>query len=329
MARGTQHRKRRPATNARVAAQPALARGKPRPARPAWEQQLFFGKLRKRFKWVMILLGVVFLFTFVLLGVGSGSTGISDILSNFFSGSSSTGASLSALQKQTTDHPKDAAAFLALANKLQAAKQDDAAAAALTTYTTLRPKDQNALLQLAGIYLRRAQDWNTLYSNSQSRAQALTPAPPFAPSSSSPLGQALNSVTTPITSAASSATSTVTSNEYSQVITYLNEREGVYKKLATLSPADAITQYTLALAASDSGDTKTAIAAYKAFLKLAPSDSQAPAARSALKQLEAQQKATAAAGASTSTSAAKGSAKAGSTKKAPKGAAKAKKKKSA
>ena len=115
----------------------------------------------------MILLGSSSAFTFVLLGVGSGSTGISDILSNFFSGSSSTGSSLSALQKQTTEHPKDAADFLALANKLQADNQDDAAAAALTTYTTLRPKDQNALLQLAGIYLRRAQDWDTLYSNSQ------------------------------------------------------------------------------------------------------------------------------------------------------------------
>ena len=41
------------------------------------------------------------------------------------------------------------------------------------------------------------------------------------------------------------------------------------------------------------GDKATAIVAYKAFLKLAPSDSQAPTARAALKQLEAQQKASA------------------------------------
>jgi len=315
VARGTQHRKRRPAANARVAAQPTAQRGKQRPTRPAWEQQLFFGKLRKRFKWVMILLGVVFLFTFVLLGVGSGSSGISDILSNFFSGSSSTGSSISALQQQTTQHPKDAAAFLALANKLQAANQYDAAAAALTTYTTLRPNDQNALLQLAGIYLRRAQDWNTLYSNSQARSQALTPTPLFAPSSSSTLGQALSSLTTPITSAASNASASATSNEYSQVISYLNQREGVYKKLAKLTPQDAITQYSLALAATDAGDTGAAIAAYKAFLKLAPSDSQAPAARTALKQLEAQQKATAAASATTGSTAGTGSIKTGSTKK--------------
>jgi cytochrome c-type biogenesis protein CcmH/NrfG len=253
--------------------------------------------IRRRFKWVMILLGVMFLLTFVLLGVGSGSSGISDILSNFFSGSSATGSSLSSLQKQTTEHPKDAAAFLALANKLQADNKDDEAATALTTYTTLKPKDQNALLQLAGIYLRRAQAWDTLYNNSQARAQALTPTSPFAPSSSSAIGKALGSVATPITSAASSATSSATSNEYSQVINYLNQREGVYKKLAKLSPRDAITQFQLAQSATDAGDTKTAIAGYKAFLKLAPSDSQAPAARKALKQLEAQEKATASASA--------------------------------
>jgi len=315
VARGTQHRKRRPAANARVAAQPTVAQGKPRPARPAWEQQLFFGKVRKRGKWAMILLGVIFLMTFVLLGVGSGSTGISDILSNFFSGSSATGSSLSALQQETTNHPKDAAAFLALANKLQAAKQDDAAAAALTTYTTLRPKDQNALLQLAGIYLRRFQDWSTLYSNARARSQALTPSPLVSPSSSSTLGQALSSVTTPITSAAANAAAQVTSNEYSQAISYLTQREGVYQKLAKLSPKDAITQYTLAQAATDAGDTKTAIAAYQAFLKLAPSDSLAPAARTALKQLEAQQKATAAAGAA---AAASSKASSGSSKTAAK-----------
>ena len=171
-----------------------------------------------------------------LLGVGSGSTGISDVLSNFFSGSSATGSSLSALQKQTAEHPKDAAAFLALANKLEAAGQDDAAAAALTSYTTLRPKDQNALLQLAGIYLRRANAWDTPLLELAGPRPGAHPEPPFSPSSSSSIGQALSSVTTPITSAASNASATDTSNEYSQVINYLNEREGVYKKLAVLTP---------------------------------------------------------------------------------------------
>jgi DNA-binding SARP family transcriptional activator len=295
VARGTQHRKRRPQANAGVAPPAAAARPKQRPTRPAWEQQLFFGKVRKRGKWAMVLLGIVFLFSFVLLGVGSGSSGITDILSNFFSGTSSTGSSLSALQKKTSEHPKDAAAWLALANKLQADNRDDEAATALTTYSTLKPKDQNALLQLAGIYLRRAQDWNTLYSTAQARSQALSPSPLVSPGSSSKLGQALSSIPTPITSAAANTAATSTSNDYTQVINYLSQREGVYKKLAKLAPKDAITQYQLAQSASDAGDPKTAIVGYKAFLRLAPRDSLAPAARSALKQLQAQQQASAAA----------------------------------
>jgi DNA-binding SARP family transcriptional activator len=250
----------------------------------------------------MVLMGVVFLLTFVLLGVGSGSTGISDILSNFFSGSSATGSSVSSLQKQTAAHPKDAAAWLKLANKFETENQDDQAATALTTYTTLKPKDKDALTQLAGIYLRRATDWNTLYQNTQAIDQALTPAELVSPSASSTIGKALSAFTTPISTAASSASASITSNEYSQVINYLSQREGVYKKLAKLSPLDAITQYSLAQSATDAGDTTTAIAGYKAFLKLAPEDSQAPAARSALKQLEAQQAATAAASSSASTS---------------------------
>ncbi len=42
VARGTQHRKRRPRENARLAPAPAKARAK----RPSWEDQLFFGRLR-------------------------------------------------------------------------------------------------------------------------------------------------------------------------------------------------------------------------------------------------------------------------------------------
>ena len=47
------------------------------------------------------------------------------------------------------------------------------------------------------------------------------------------------------------------------------------------------TQLNLAGAATDAADTTTEIAAYKAFLKLAPTDSEAPTARKALKAAEA------------------------------------------
>jgi tetratricopeptide (TPR) repeat protein len=240
---------------------------------------------------MFLLLAIVFAVSFVILGVGSGSTGISQVLQNFFNGSSATGPSLSSLQKKTAADPKDAAAWLAYANKLQQKNQPDAAATALQTYTKLKPKDQNALLQLAGIYLQRAQDWENVYSDAAEQTQALSPTPVLSPKSTSKLGQAIGSLTNPISSAVSSQTSSQTSTDYSQVITYLSDREQVYEKLAKLTPNDATTQYSLAQAAQDASDFKTAIAGYQKFLKLAPSDSLAPTARSAIKQLKAQESA--------------------------------------
>jgi tetratricopeptide (TPR) repeat protein len=287
VARGTQHRKRRPQTNARVAAQTAGTAPK-RPKRPAYEEQLFFGRLRNHAKIVFVLLAAVFVISFVFLGVGSGSTGISQIVSNFFSGSSGSGKSLSSLEKQTVEHPKSAAAWLAYANKLQQENKLDDAALALTSYTKLRPKDTDQLGVLASLYLRRAQDWNNVYQVQQQYTQALAPSSIVFPKSTSALGKALSTVTNPLTSAVTSQTSSAASTAYSQVMSLLGQRLAVYKKIGALEPKDATTQLELAQAASDASDPITAIAAYKAFLRLAPSDSSAPAARAALKALEAQ-----------------------------------------
>ena len=205
MARGTQHRKRRPQTNAGVAAR--TAGPPPKPKRPAYEEQLFFGRLRNHAKPVFVALAAVFVLSFVFLGVGSGSTGISQIVSNFFSGTSGSSKSLGSLQKQTVEHPKSAAAWLAYANKLQQESKWDDAAAALTTYTKLRPKDTDQLSTLASLYLRRAQDWNTVYQTQQAYTQTLTPGSLVVPKSTSPLGKALATVTNPLANAVSAQTS--------------------------------------------------------------------------------------------------------------------------
>jgi tetratricopeptide (TPR) repeat protein len=289
VARGTQHRKRRPQTNARVAAQTAAGPSrKAKLKRPAYEEQLFFGRLRNHAKIVFVMLAFVFVISFVFLGVGSGSTGISQIVSNFFSGSSSSGKSLSSLGKATLAHPKDAAVWLAYANKLQQENKLDDAATALTMYLRLKPKDTDQMRVLSSIYLRRAQDWNTVYNDQQTYIQAISPTASLIPASTSALGKALTTYTNPLSNAVSSQTSSNATNAYQQVLSYLSQRATIDKKVAKLLPNDATTQLELAQAASDAGDTATAIAAYKAFLKLAPSDSSAPTARAALKALQKQ-----------------------------------------
>ena len=59
-----------------------------------------------------------------------------------------------------------------------------------------------------------------------------------------------------------------------------------------MNPNDASTQIALAQTAENAGDTTTALAAYKKFLKLAPDDSLAPAVKQRIKSLKSQPTAT-------------------------------------
>ena len=292
MARGTQHRKRRPQAHARVAAQPAKPKGK-RVKHQSWEDQLFFARLRHHAKWVFLLLALVFAVGFVIFGVGSGSTGISDALQGFFNSSSSSGSSASSLRKKAEQHPTVAKPWHDLATKLEAEGRLDDAIVALKRYTALKPKNQTVLEELAGVYQRRAVEFQHVYTDAQTRSQILAPNSPFQPVSTSALGKAMASLTNPIQSAVTGEISTLTNTAYAKIIELEGEAVGVYQKLAKLSPGDAVTQLRLAQVAQGAGNSTVAITAYTRFLKLAPDDPLAPSARKVLKQLKAQQKATA------------------------------------
>ena len=293
MARGTQHRKRRTQANARVAAAPAKAPKSKRVKHQRWEDQLFFARLRLHAKWVFAFLALVFAGTFVFLGVGSGSTGIGDALQSLLNGSSSSSTSASSLQKKAEAHPKQAVLWHNLATKLEADGNLDGAVTALKRYTALKPKDSTVIEELASVYLRQADDARQQYIDAQTRTQILAPTLPSSPKSTSDIGKAFSSLVSPIQSALSSVIGTSSSTAYSNYFTATTLAVTTYKQLASLNPKDATTQIRLAQVAQSAGDTKTAIAAYERFLKLAPDDSLAPSAKKALKQLEAQQASTA------------------------------------
>jgi cytochrome c-type biogenesis protein CcmH/NrfG len=289
VARGTQHRKRRTQTHARVAQAP---KAKPKGVKhERWEDQLFFSRLRVHAKWMFVLLAFVFAAGFVFFGVGSGSTGISDALQNFFNRSSSSGSSASSLRNKAEAHPQQARLWHDLAVKLEADNKLDDAIVALKRYTALRPKDENVLEELASIYLRRATAEQQVYVDAQTRSQLLSPGALGQPPASSSLGKAFSSISNPIQSSVSGVVGTQASDAYQKIITYETDAVGTYKQLAKLSPKDATTQLRLAQVSEGAGDTATAIAAYKRFLQLAPDDPLAPTAKKALKQLEAQVKA--------------------------------------
>src|SRR5919202_3466721 len=73
-------------------------------ARVAVEQDMFFPKLRRSAKWVFVLLALVFALGFVFFGVGSGSSGIEDLLRgnlDFLGGGSSTSKQVKDARERT------------------------------------------------------------------------------------------------------------------------------------------------------------------------------------------------------------------------------------
>src|SRR5216684_5844994 len=99
--------RRRAAREARhVQRRPRAAAGGARIA----EDTMFFPKLRAHAKWMFVLLIVVFAGGFVFLGVGSGSSGIGDLLqgnfSTLFSSSSGNSAQATKDQKRIAKNPK-------------------------------------------------------------------------------------------------------------------------------------------------------------------------------------------------------------------------------
>ncbi len=253
---------------------------------------------------MFVLLALAFAIGFVFFGVGSGSTGISDILQNALHFGSSGGSSISGLVKKTNKHPQDAKAWRDLATAYEQKQRTQDAVNSLERYSALRPKDQGALAELASQYGTLATSYSTEYSNAQQEAAAQSsPGAAFAPGASTPFGKAFNdpaALKDPISTAVQTLASARQSTAYANYQGAQRNAEAAYKKLAVLNPNDASTQIQLGQAAQAANDTSVAIAAYKTFLRLAPSDPLTPQVKRVLKGLGGTS-ATTTGGASTST----------------------------
>ena len=287
MARGTQHRKRRPAQNARAAAVAAPRKQKT----PQWQEELFFARLRNHAKWAYVGLAIAFVLGFVLLGVGSGSTGISDLFQNAFHFGSSGGTSISKLEAKVAKHPQDATSWRDLATAYETKQRTQDAVNALERYTALRPKDSSSLAELASQYSTLAQTYATDYQTAQSQASAASPTSVFAPASNTVFGKIFNDpkgLQDPIGAVASAQAQSRAQTAYSSFQGAEQNAEKTFVKLAKLTPRDVTVQYQLGQAAQQAGDAKTAVKAYKTFLKLSPNDVDAPQVKQLLKAAQAQ-----------------------------------------
>jgi tetratricopeptide (TPR) repeat protein len=244
---------------------------------PTIEQTMFFPRLRRQAKWVFLLLAVIFAGGFVFFGVGSGSTGLGDLLRGNFnifgsnSGSTNSSAVKSALKK-TQAHPKDPNAWNDLATAYQTDGKLTEANAALEHVLKLKPNDIGALQRVAGFYETKAQNKETEAQNLQAQAP-LSLAGVLGVSSTSPIGQALinDPTSQQLTQKAQAA--------FTEANTALQKDTDLYKRIAKLQPNDVNTQFHYAQLADITGDTTAAIKAYKQVVKLAPTDPSAQQAK--------------------------------------------------
>src|SRR5262245_38795894 len=152
------------------------------------EDTMFFPKLRNHAKWMFVLLAFVFVTSFVFLGVGSGSSGLGDLLqgnwSSVFGSSSSSSAQISKDQKRIDKNPEDYAAYRDMAAAQASDDKVDDAIATLVKLKAVNPKDVDGLTQLASLYVRKADTARTAAINAQSAQQAVSPTT-FAPAGTS------------------------------------------------------------------------------------------------------------------------------------------------
>jgi tetratricopeptide (TPR) repeat protein len=247
---------------------------------PIASQTMFFPRLRRSAKWVFFFLAVVFAAGFVVFGVGSGS-GFGGLSELFRNGNTTKGAESQA-RDEIKKNPNDPKGWQDLAQALSANGDVQGEIAAYHHALRLQPKNTEVLSALAGVYQLRGSRLQTQITALQNtNAQLLSVF-----NSGITLKKQLVVPPDPIFSAVSSTQTTRLNDLFSKQQSAYGTSEHLYKKIAKLQPKDAPSQLSLGVAAQQAGDTATAIAAYKRFIALAPSDPSVPGIKQQIKALQ-------------------------------------------
>ena len=251
---------------------------------------MFFPRLRRQAKWMFVFLALVFGLGFVIFGVGSNApSGLGDVLN--FGGAAAAGPSVSDAREKIERNPRNAAAHRELADALIADGRSDEAIVALERYLRLRPRDADALRQLGGLHIQKATTLGEQAQLAQLEAQTAQggaffgqPLPTQRPAERR-FAESLqrNPITETMTARATERAGTA----YTRTQTAYSEAKEVFVRLAALAGDDPQVQLQLAEAAQLSGDTETAITAYRRFVRLAPDDPLARDVRAQIKRLQA------------------------------------------
>jgi cytochrome c-type biogenesis protein CcmH/NrfG len=242
--------------------------------------------MRRSAKWAFAFLAVIFAGTFAFLGVGSGNSGLGDLLNGHLFGGSSSTPSIKDLQKKVAKNPKDASAYLQLGQALDEKGRTSDAIGAYRHYTVLRPRNVDGWNQLATEYLKKAREQNTALQNVAATASPLVDPTEFSPGGK--LGQGLAGYADPLHESLTSSATARQAQLQPQLQATLHELVGAYKRAAALQPDDPTVQYQVAQIAEETGDLTTALAAYQRFVKRFPDDNFAPEAKKQIKLIKRQ-----------------------------------------
>lgn len=250
-------------------------------------------RIREQKGWirgVFIALILVFASSFVIGGVGSGSSfSLSDIIGGD-SGSSSTPSNsndVSSLLKQIKLQPKNGALYAKLSEAYQADSRLDAAVTAAEKSVKLRPNNVDGRKALAALYQAQANGISTqaqtVYTEAYTLQQQDPASSPFAaisPTSTSPLASAIQDTFSQSQSNAISvqisALETQSSKLAAQAQTINQKALDQYHTITNRNVNDAQSWLSYATAAEQVGDNALALQGYKQFLKLVPADPIAP-----------------------------------------------------
>jgi hypothetical protein len=278
---------------AKASAQPAKTsrrstRGRKHASGGNPNQQLFFTRMRTHAKFAYFFLAIIFALTFAFVGVGTGSSGLQDLLSNLNLWHSS-GPSVSSAQREIQQHPNVAKGYRDLATAYEGKNDTASAVTALQQYIAIKTKDAAAISELAGLQLTQAGDYQSQYSAAYTAAQQAAPSATFIPSGK--LGKALG--TNPIESAQTSKIGTAAQAVYQKMSLAYTDAVSSYTQLAKLQPKNANAQFQLANTAQTAAQITgsptfnlTAVQAYKAYLKLNPDSATASQVRQIIKSLQ-------------------------------------------
>ena len=241
-------------------------------------------RMRRNGKWVFLGLAIVFGFSFVFAGIGTGGgLSLADLIGqkNNASPTPTTTASDDAVQKAEAAAkatPKDPQAWLAVAQAEVAAGQLDQVTANVQKAAGLAPKDAavqaavaDAYLALAGAALQKAQ---TEYSAAQGKGtvNGRSPVPQQVVPGQSNAIDAFQTAQQAVQSSVLSAASTKVTPLQTQATDAYKAAVAAQQVVTDVKAEDPAAWFRLAQIQTAANDAQGAIDAYGKFVELAPDD---------------------------------------------------------